>query len=240
MRTLVTCTYWIVAVLLLALTLTSFGYTFARALFVATAMLPGMLCAKFSLPRALAARQRRAVAVVSVAAAILLIEWTAMLLAYHYTQTVPWHDDIPFPAPFSNPLFLLILVVAFALPEELLARWIDRRWPRRRSITFISDRRRTTLDPAAIRYIVSNDSEVVLHTADGGSYRTKTRISQWEELLDDRFLRIHRSLIVNTDHITEATPTHVVLGDLRLEYSRKYRETALARLGDRIAAGRRD
>ncbi len=48
-----------------------------------------------------------------------------------------------------------------------------------------------------ILYVESNDNEVFIHAANGCSYRTRTRISQWEKLLDDRFVRIHRAYLVN-------------------------------------------
>lgn len=63
------------------------------------------------------------------------------------------------------------------------------------------------------------------------AYRTKTRISQWEALLDRRFLRIHRSYIVNTERIDEWRPTRVRIGDRLIEISRKYKEEVRRRLG---------
>ncbi|MDE5815317.1 MAG: hypothetical protein K2H42_03360, partial [Alistipes sp.] len=63
MRYLATFGYWVAAVLILASVLAGFGYSFDRALFVASAMLPGMFCAKFFLPEAFRAPRRRGVAV---------------------------------------------------------------------------------------------------------------------------------------------------------------------------------
>ena len=67
--------------------------------------------------------------------------------------------------------------------------------------------------------------------SNGGAYRTKSRISQWEALLDRRFLRIHRSYIVNTERIEEVRPTRIRIGDRQIEISRKYKEEARRRLG---------
>lgn len=234
MRYLVTIGYWISAVLILATVTVSFGYTFERALFLAMAMLPGMFCAKFFLPRTLQASRRRAVAVIAVSLGIMVVEWIAMLLAHRYTQVVPWYDDIPFPTLFLNPFFLLLLLAAVVVPETLLARYLDRRLPRMKRISFISDRRRVSLEVAQIAYVESNDSEVLLHTLDGTVYRTKTRISQWEQLLDDRFVRIHRAYIVNAERAEEVSGGQVAVAGKRFELSRKYREEALRVLSERV------
>lgn len=111
-----------------------------------------------------------------------------------------------------------------------LENHLERRCPYAPSISFVSDRRKITLDPAEILYVESNDSEVWIHTAEGGAYRTKTRISQWETQLDSRFLRIHRSFIVNTARLDRCCPGHVEIGGMTIEISRKYREAARQRL----------
>lgn len=231
MRHLATISYWIAAVLLLASVTGSFGYDFRQALFLATALLPGMLCAKLLLPGALRAPRRRVVAVVCVAAGVLVVEWLALLLAYHYTLSGSWPRQMEFPRLFSNPAFLLLLSAAIVVPEVLLARWLDAHLPRMKSVTFVSERRKATLPVADILYVESNDSEVLLHAADGSVYRTKTRISQWEQLLDDRFVRIHRAFLVNAERVTDATPAQVTIGERTLDVSRKYRDAVTTRFG---------
>lgn len=231
MRYLATIGYWLAAVLLLATVMAGFGYDFRQALFLATAMLPGMFCAKRLLPGVFRAQRRRFVAVVCVAAGILVMEWLLLLLAHHYTQHDFWRDALPFPLLFSNPAFLALLLAAIVLPEVLIARWLDAHLPRMRTVTFISCRRKVTLQVADILLVESNDSEVMLHTADGNVYRTKTRISQWEQLLDERFVRIHRAWLVNADHVVDVQPGQLTVGNRTLDISRKYRNQVAARLG---------
>lgn len=234
MRYLAISGYWISALVLLAAVLASFDYGLARALFVASSMLPGLLCGQFFLPRAIATPRRRGVATLCVGAGALVVVWVGMLLASFCSRTAVG-PGCGFPPLFSNPIFLLVLLVAFVVPAELLSRWLRRRLPASRSVTFVSERRRVTLPFEVIVYVESNDSEVSLHAADGTVYRTRTRISQWERLLDDGFVRIHRAYIVNRDRVTDVRGQTVVLGDVRLELSRKYREGALARLRGRGA-----
>lgn len=215
------------AVLLLALVLVSFDYGFGRALFLATAMLPGMFCAKIFLPEALRTRRRRAVAVLCVIAGVLLIEWMSLLLASLYTSAGRFEREI-FPELFSNPVFILILLTAFVIPEQLLARYLKVKWPRVKTVTFISDRRKIMVPVADILYVESNDKEVLLHTVNG-CYRTRTGISQWVRQLDDRFVRIHRAYLVNAERVSSLSPTQIKVDGRTLDISRSYRDAVSAR-----------
>ena len=134
------------------------------------------------------------------------------------------------PGLLLDPPFILLVLAVLIAPEIALEKHLERRCPYARSISFVSDRRKITLDPAEISYVESNDSEVWIHPAGDLAYRTKTRISQWETQLDSRFLRIHRSFIVNTARIDRCCPAHVEIGGMTIEISRKYREAARRRL----------
>lgn len=54
-----------------------------------------------------------------------------------------------------------------------------------------------------IIYIEAEDKYVFLHTADGKKHLTDFTISILEEKLPDHFIRIHRSSIINSNHIKE-------------------------------------
>ena len=116
MKHLATFLYWLAAVFALALILVSFDYRFGRALFLATSLLPGMFCAKFFLPMALRAERRRVLAVICVVASTLIIEWMSLLLASFHTTPSENLMRAPFPGLFSNPVFILILLVAIVVP----------------------------------------------------------------------------------------------------------------------------
>jgi DNA-binding LytR/AlgR family response regulator len=51
-------------------------------------------------------------------------------------------------------------------------------------------------------------------------------ISNWEMALDSRFIRIHRSFLVNKAHITKISPAKLWIGEKSLEISRKYRDNS--------------
>ena len=73
--------------------------------------------------------------------------------------------------------------------------------------------------------------EDINYAADGGLYPTRTRISQWERLLDDRFIRIHRAWLVNAERVSRVTMTDVTIERVTLEVSRKYRNAVAERFG---------
>ena len=54
-----------------------------------------------------------------------------------------------------------------------------------------------------IIFIEAEDKYVFLHTADGKKHLTDFTIGSLEEKLPDLFVRIHRSYIINSDHIKE-------------------------------------
>ena len=219
--------WWLASAGITALLFLSLDYAPEQAVALAVLFLPGMVAARYFVPQLSFRNRREGIRnTLYLTLAILCMQYFAIALGH--TVLFPASEIPPL---VTNPLFIVLLLAAFILPEILLERCIEARRPYDTELHFISDRRRVTLDPAEILYIESNDDEVRLHTADGGSFRTKTRISQWEALLDRRFLRIHRSYIVNTERIEEVRPTRIRIGDRQIEISRKYKEEARRRLG---------
>ena len=97
--------------------------------------------------------------------------------------------------------------------------------------TFTSDYRKVTLDLSEIIYVESRDTEVWVYATEGRHYRNKTGISQWENLLGEDFIRVHRSFIVRKEAIQETLSDSLTLADgTSIPVSRKYRET-VASLG---------
>lgn len=220
--------WWLGAIPVIALVISSLGYPFGGAIAIAVMFLPGMLCARFFFPQlSFENRTRGIYHCTCLALAVLVMEYLSIFLANYYISETGF-DELP--PMLMNPFFLLLVLTAFIVPELMLEAHITARHPRNTSISFTSDRRKVVLDPADILYIESNDSEVWIHTTSGEAYRTKTRISQWEAQLDSRFLRIHRSYIVNMNLVTECSTKHVSTGEQTIEISRKYKEEVRRRL----------
>ncbi len=65
---------------------------------------------------------------------------------------------------------------------------------------------------------------MTVNATEGRRFRNKTGIGQWEDLLGDNFLRIHRSYLVNANYATLISPDTVTIGTAELPVSRKYKE----------------
>ncbi|WP_212004544.1 LytTR family DNA-binding domain-containing protein [Chitinophaga sp. HK235] len=76
-----------------------------------------------------------------------------------------------------------------------------------------------------ILYIESVKDYVVLHRTDGSTFMAKYKIGDLEtEVKDKRFLRIHRSFIVNLARVTAFTLQDVEIGQQELPIGNSYRE----------------
>ena len=67
--------------------------------------------------------------------------------------------------------------------------------------------------------------------ADGRKFRNKTGITQWENLLGEDFIRVHRSFAVRKESIQKVLCDSLILTDgTSIPVSRKYRETVASLL----------
>lgn len=232
MRYPATVLYWGCCTLLLATIFVSLGYAFGDSLFVASTFLPGLLLVKYFLPQLLYEPLRmRWLHGIYLAAALLVMEY--LLLFWVNRDMAGFGRPMEFPPLLLNPLFLLFLTAALAWPELQLDRYLaDREASRPQTVEFFSERRRIALAEERIRYVASNDDEVTVCTLDGAVYRTRTPISQWETVLNERrFLRIHRAYIVNRACVGHISRTECRVGEETLPVSRKYAERAVRELG---------
>ena len=70
-----------------------------------------------------------------------------------------------------------------------------------------------------IMYVESNDSVTIVYATNDRTFRNKTPISQWESILEDDFIRIHRSYVVNKSYITSVEADAVFLNEIELPVS---------------------
>ena len=128
------------------------------------------------------------------------------------------------PSMLWNPVFVAAVLAILAYGHYLLEKWLDKKYPSDRPVTFTSDYRKVSVRKEDILYIESRDSEVWIHTRDGQQYRNKTGIGQWENALGPGFLRIHRAFLVNRMEATMASPESVRMAGKELPVSRKYKD----------------
>ena len=225
MRLLCRIAYWLVALVLLALILVSLDYTAPQAVLISLAFCPCALALEFLIPKA-----RKTMDKVYLSLAMLVTVFLLILILHNlvWIRITPegFHTNPKKVAPMLiNPAFLALILMVLALGDFFWARWIGKRFKDEdRSVTFFSDRKSVTLRRSEIAYIESNDTEVRIVATSGEAHRNKTGIGQWENLLGDGFLRIHRSYLVNAALATLATPDSVMVGETQLPVSRKYKE----------------
>ena len=227
MRILGRIAYWLAAVALQATILTSLDYTLAQAILIGLTFCPCALALEFLMPMA-----KKPVEKVYLSLAVMLCVFVLILILHYYIWSplvngIRSTKDV---APMLiNPAFLGLILTVLAIGDYFWAKWLSKRFkPKNRTITFFSDRRSVTLPVSDIAYIESNDTEVRVVTVSGETHRNKTGISQWENLLGDGFLRIHRSFLVNVALASPGAQDTVTVGDVQLPVSRKYKENVKA------------
>lgn len=93
-----------------------------------------------------------------------------------------------------------------------------------------SDRRMVKIDFVDILYIESYSDYLKIHL-DNEVVVTRETITAIEaKLPSNQFLRIHRSFIVSTAHISSFTNEHVVVKNTALTISRSYKKEVLSQL----------
>lgn len=86
------------------------------------------------------------------------------------------------------------------------------------------DNRRIKLALDDIRYVEACGDYVSVHTIDGKSVLSLQTMAQvLEKLPNDMFARIHRSTIVNLNHVDVVEKDHLLIGDIDLTIGKSYR-----------------
>lgn len=226
-RILLTVSYWITSVFIIALTLMSLDYCFADALFVSMSFVPGCLVLRFLLPHVSFSELKKGIInLILVAAAVVLTDMLLVIWCHIMMNglTVSFHDG--FPTILVNPAFISIIMLVLTGGDYVLSRYLKSRFQdEAHPVTFTSDYKKVTLDISEILYVESRDTEVWVYATDGRRFRNKTGITQWENLLGEDFVRVHRSFIVKKSAIASVANESVSLQDgTEIPVSRKYRD----------------
>jgi hypothetical protein len=223
---LITLSYWMLAVIIIAVILLSLGYPFALGLLMGSLFLPGTFLVKYLLPKVLKEEGRKRIAnAIFLFIAVAVTEFL-LIVSVHI-----WISDQAYPSiagVLVNPMFVAVVITLLCLGDWFLSKYISSILPEDKTITFISDRHKVSILPSEILYVESNDREVSIYATENRTYRNKTGISQWESILGDDFIRIHRSYVVNREAITFIDKEYVYIGDSQLPISRKYYKSVLA------------
>lgn len=217
---LITFSYWILAVIIIAMILLSLGYPFALGLLMGSLFLPGTFLVKYLLPKIFKEKSKKKTAnTVFLFIAVAVLEFL-LIISVHI-----WISDQAYPSiagVLVNPMFVAVVITLLCLGDWFMSKYLSSILPEDKTITFISDRHKVSILPSEILYIESNDREVTIYATENRTYRNKTGISQWENILGDNFIRIHRSYIVNRASIKSIDKDFICIGEIELPISRKY------------------
>jgi len=228
-RIIITVLYWIIAVLLISAVLVSLEYIFADAIFVSIMLVPGCIILKFVLPKVSFSDFKKGVAdLFFISAAVMVTELLFIICSHIAVKGFPAMTfGIRIPSVLINPAFIIIAMAFLTGGDYLLSKYLKKAFSDAQTpIVFTSDYKKVSLNPSEILYVESRDTEVWVCAADGRRFRNKTGITQWEHLLGEEFIRVHRSFLVRAESINEISSDSLTLADgTSIPVSRKYRET---------------
>lgn len=234
-RTALIISYWSVALILFATVLSSTGYSMPDAFFLASSLLPVAVLFRYQLAQIRFTNRWQGIRDICF---LTLFVLTMAFLAVHLAHTILldlhrqlWHGELGVSPILLNPIFLMAMLLLIIMGDYYVGRMIEQRLPEaEESITFTSDRQPVTLQRQEILYVESCDTETWIYATDGRKYRNKRPISAWANLLGKDFLRIHRSYLVRISACQGRDGENIILGDLRLPISRKYKNEVVEEL----------
>ncbi|MDZ7719608.1 MAG: LytTR family transcriptional regulator DNA-binding domain-containing protein [Balneolaceae bacterium] len=155
-----------------------------------------------------------------------------VLANYQYEELNPIMTNI-FVLGFA--VYLIVLIKAFFLlfrrvkNNEFKVQQLmeEKEALKTEFITIRADRKNHQIKLDDIIYLESLSDYVKLHTSDQ-TLTTRETISSFEKTLPETFIRIHRSYIVNQEHVSNFNSTSVEIGDLELPISRTYKSDAIS------------
>lgn len=220
--------YWSMALFLFAIILSSTGYAFADALFLASSLLPVGVLFRFLLTQVrLTSRWQGIRDVCFLTLFILTMAFLAVHLAHTLLMALRrqlFSSELGVAPLLLNPVFLLAMLLLIIIGDYYVGHMIEQHLPATdETITFTSDRQPVTLQRQDILYVESRDTETWIYATGGRRYRNKRPISAWANLLGRDFIRIHRSFLVRISACAGREGENIMIGDIRIPVSRKYK-----------------
>ena len=238
--------YWILAIFAVSLLLVGLDYSFGDSFFLGVLLVPGCLATRWLIPKIRSEKKHiRIINTVCVIAAILITD-ILLIIWYHIfrQESSLWFLSDAMSPMMLNPVFLGLIMAVIAYCDYLLSDYLRRRFKDEpKTITFTSEYRKVTLSTSEVMYVESRDTEVWIHATNNRIFRNRTPITQWQNILEDGFIRIHRSYLVNQAFVESHDNETVTVGSQPLPISRKNRKEILLllqHLGRIGASGTKD
>ncbi|WP_146167239.1 LytR/AlgR family response regulator transcription factor [Christiangramia gaetbulicola] len=122
------------------------------------------------------------------------------------------------------------LVMQFQKKETLVEKLqSEKEKNEQEKILIRADRKNHLIDFKDLYYIESLNDYVKILTSND-EFITREKITSLNKKLPDRFLRIHRSFIINMEYVTSFTTTSVDIKDQILPISRTYKKDSVSKL----------
>ena len=236
MKRLLIISYWVLSILLMAIVVTSLGYTFLEAVLIGTLFLPGALAARYFFPKVSYKDRRSGIRdTVFIVLGILIAEFLLFMIALIYLNFLgnaramsQGGTPREISLILANPVFITLMLTILATGSYFFESWLDRKRPTLPApIKFTSERKPVTLPIQEILYVESNDDITIVYATEGRCFRNITPISRWEAILKPYFIRIHRSYLVNKAAVTGVDIDLLYIGETQLPISRKYKDEVL-------------
>lgn len=93
-------------------------------------------------------------------------------------------------------------------------------------LELLSNRQLVRIPYDNILYIESLSDYIQVHCSNRNPVASKEKISAIAEILPERFVRIHRSFVVNTSKVTSVTSNEVCINEIQLNIGRTYKKEA--------------
>lgn len=204
----------------------SLDYCFSDALFVSMSFVPGCIVLRFLLPHVSFSELKKGIInLILVVAAVLLTDILLVIWCHIMMNgfLMSFHDG--FPTILVNPAFISIIMLVLTGGDYVLSRFLKSHFQdESHPVTFTSDYKKVTLDISEIIYVESRDTEVWVYATDNRKFRNKNGITQWENLLGEDFVRVHRSYVVKKSEVSAMESDSVRLQNgMEIPVSRKYR-----------------
>ena len=229
--------YWLAAIVLTTLLLLGLDYDLGHAAIMSLSFLPAAMALSYFLPKVERTKDRKERVLDTVFIILGVMTMTfffiylwQLLFVFVIDRASDTRWDMP--SMLWNPVFVAAVLAILAYGHYRLVKWLDKRYPSERPVSFTSGHKRISMKKEDILFIESRDSEVLIHTRDGQQYRNRTGIGQWEDALGPGFLRIHRAFLVNGQDARLTAPETVSVAGIDLPVSRKYKDSVLRVLAE--------
>ncbi|MEL6558253.1 MAG: LytTR family DNA-binding domain-containing protein [Bacteroidota bacterium] len=152
---------------------------------------------------------------------------------YKFDNVGPILGNISFLA-IATYFVVFLSAILFLLRRRMFHtnRSVPETEPERTKILQVTSNRKTVnIELDNILYVESLSNYVKIHTPEE-TVITKEKISKLEERLPENFLRVHRSFLVNQNHVEAFGKESLTINQVKLNISRTYKNSVFQKLSE--------